>query len=157
MLTMRAATRGMTLIETLVVVAIVCVLIVVVAVAARGLDAPSRLARELARALVVERWHAVAQGTPAVLRHEHALGVRRTNVGGFGCDAPTPASRPLVTVPNGLLVAWPSTAIAFAADGRPRSCAGGGVGNTTIRVTDRHGREAAVIVSSLGRVRWERR
>jgi hypothetical protein len=64
-----------------------------------------------------------------------------------------------VTVPmpdEPLLRAFPPRGLLFTPDGLPRTCDGGGVGNTTILLEHR-GRQAAVIVSSLGRVRWEMR
>lgn len=51
---------------------------------------------------------------------------------------------------------WPPRGLLFTPDGLPRTCDGGGLGNTTILLEHR-GREAAVIVSALGRVRWELR
>ena len=56
----------------------------------------------------------------------------------------------------GVDVRWPPRGLLFTPDGLPRTCDGGGVGNTTILLEHR-GRQAAVIVSSLGRVRWELR
>ena len=50
----------------------------------------------------------------------------------------------------------PNRGLQFDPAGLPRTCDGGGVGNTTILLEYR-GRQAAVIVSSLGRVRWEMR
>jgi prepilin-type N-terminal cleavage/methylation domain-containing protein len=61
--------------------------------------------------------------------------------------------------PDGIrarIVAWPPRGLLFTPDGLPRTCDGGGVGNTTILLEYR-GRQAAVIVSSLGRIRWEMR
>lgn len=55
-----------------------------------------------------------------------------------------------------LTTAAPPRGLRFTPDGLPRACNGGGVGNTTILLEGR-GRQAAVIVSSLGRVRWELR
>ena len=57
---------------------------------------------------------------------------------------------------QGLIVAVPPRGLMFTPDGLPRTCDGGGLGNTTILLTYR-GRQAAVIVSALGRVRWEPR
>lgn len=54
------------------------------------------------------------------------------------------------------IATWPPRGLLFTPDGLPRTCDGGGVGNTTILLEHR-GRHAAVIVSSLGRVRWELR
>jgi hypothetical protein len=55
-----------------------------------------------------------------------------------------------------VVVAGLHRGLLFTPDGLPRTCDGGGVGNTTILLEHR-GRQAAVIVSSLGRVRWEMR
>jgi hypothetical protein len=55
-----------------------------------------------------------------------------------------------------MIVAFSAKGLLFTPDGLPRTCDGGGVGNTTILLEYR-GRQAAVIVSSLGRVRWEPR
>jgi len=63
----------------------------------------------------------------------------------------------IVSTPEGPVVrAFPPRGLLFTPDGLPRTCDGGGVGNTTILLEHR-GRQAAVIVSSLGRVRWEPR
>lgn len=56
----------------------------------------------------------------------------------------------------GATVAFPQRGLLFTPDGLPRACSGGGLGNTTI-VLQAQRRQAAVIVSSLGRVRWELR
>ena len=53
-------------------------------------------------------------------------------------------------------VSAPKRGLQFTPNGLPRTCDGGGVGNATI-LLERRGRQAAVIVSSLGRVRWEMR
>lgn len=66
------------------------------------------------------------------------------------------ADAPVVPGLRARLVAAPRRGLAFGADGLPRTCDGGGVGNTTILLEHR-GRQAAVVVSSLGRVRWELR
>lgn len=58
--------------------------------------------------------------------------------------------------PDDVRSIWPVRGLSFTADGLPRTCAGGGVGNATILLEHR-GQQAAVIVSALGRVRWERR
>ena len=57
---------------------------------------------------------------------------------------------------TGVAVSFPPRGLQFTPDGLPRTCDGGGVGNTTILLEYR-GRQAAVIVSALGRVRWEMR
>jgi hypothetical protein len=73
-------------------------------------------------------------------------------VGPAGC-AGANAMAPDATVS---VLQFPPRGLLFTPDGLPRTCDGGGVGNTTILLEYR-GRQAAVIVSSLGRVRWEPR
>jgi Tfp pilus assembly protein FimT len=97
------------------------------------------LAREaelLARLLRDTRLTAVVSGVPQV-------------VGGTACAG---------TVAHGLRasVTFPTRGLLFAPDGLPRACHGGGLGNTTIGLRSGQG-EAAVVVSTLGRVRWEMR
>lgn len=89
---------------------------------------------DLARRIAMARWH-------AVITEDVAACLPRDLTGGL---------------PTDVRVAWPARGLAFTSDGLPRSCDGGGVGNTTILLEHR-GRRAAVIVSSLGRVRWELR
>ena len=117
-----------------------------------------RTARALAHALTVQRWHAVTSGDPVVLRFDDNAGPYIARIGSFGCERdPTLQLKSLLVPPASVLIGWPSGAIAFDHAGRPRSCTGGGVGNTTIDIIDRNGHQAAVIVAALGRVRWERR
>lgn len=59
-------------------------------------------------------------------------------------------------LPPTIRIEWPTRGLAFGPDGLPRSCTGG-LGNTTLLLHDRSGGQAAVLVSSLGRVRWEPR
>lgn len=92
-------------------------------------DALGGMARDVARQVASARLQAVVDG-------------------GWRClAAPAGAAR---------VVAWPARGLSFTPDGLPRTCDGGGVGNATILLEHR-GRQAAVIVSSLGRVRWEMR
>jgi prepilin-type N-terminal cleavage/methylation domain-containing protein len=123
--------RGFSLIELLVALAVSAILIAVVPVTASA----DRLLRATARRISVElrtdRWAAVARGTSS-------------------------SCRAGVTVEGGITARYPQRGLSFTPDGLPRACDGGGVGNTTILLEDR-GRQAAVIVSSLGRVRWELR
>ncbi len=63
---------------------------------------------------------------------------------------------PVALAVQSILVGLPPRGVTFTSDGLPRTCDGGGVGNTTILLEHR-GRQAAVIVSSLGRIRWELR
>lgn len=73
----------------------------------------------------------------------------------FGETCSPPPLTALVGLMRAKVVA-PARGLQFTPDGLPRTCDGGGVGNTTILLEHR-GRQAAVIVSSLGRVRWELR
>jgi len=75
-------------------------------------------------------------------------------VGRGSCDLAT--DRVVPDPAPAKVVAFPVRGLLFTPDGLPRTCDGGGVGNTTILLEHR-GRQAAVIVSSLGRVRWEPR
>ncbi len=97
-------------------------------------------ARSLGRAVAQARARAAVDGTVATV---------------FGV---TCSPRPIVAL-EGLTsaeVSGPARGLLFTPDGLPRTCDGGGVGNTTILLEHR-GQQAAVIVSSLGRVRWEMR
>jgi hypothetical protein len=96
----------------------------------------AREAEALARLVRDTRLTAVVSGVPQV-------------VGGAACAG---------VVAHGLQahVSFPARGLLFSPDGLPRACNGGGLGNSTIGL--RAGRaEAAVVVSTLGRVRWELR
>ena len=129
---------GLVLIELLVVLSLVSVV---------GLWQSHRLttslaadARSLARAVSQARARAAVDGTV-------------TTVAGAACNPlPIVALKGLTSA----TVSEPSRGLQFTPDGLPRTCDGGGVGNTTILLEHR-GQQAAVIVSSLGRVRWEMR
>jgi hypothetical protein len=119
---------GYTALELLIVAALLAVAAVVYLL---GQPMPvSRHARDLARRIVVTRATSISSGRASVCLDRVALG--------------------------DLVVASPARGLAFTPDGLPRTCDGGGIGNTTILLEHR-GRQAAVIVSSLGRVRWEMR
>ena len=128
---------GFTLLEAIVIVAIIGL--------AAALTAPlwsggSAEFQRFARFVAATRMAAVAGGT--------AIGIGETPCAAAGSVvAPATGAR---------LMAMPSRGLVFGADGLPRPGDGGGVGNTTILLEHR-GRRAAVIVSSLGRVRWEPR
>lgn len=128
---------GLSLIELLIV------LVVVSAVGmwhgTRPLNRLAADARSLAGAVALARARAAADGT-----HVRVLGAT--------CDPPRLALEGLTSAE----VSGPARGLQFTPDGLPRTCDGGGVGNTTILLEQR-GRQAAVIVSSLGRVRWEMR
>jgi prepilin-type N-terminal cleavage/methylation domain-containing protein len=130
---------GLALIELLVVLAVISML---------GLWQSYRHGRSLeseARSLA----SAITQA-----RARAAVGGTVTTVVGATCSP-----RPIVTLEgltSSTVLSQPSRGLQFTPAGLPRTCDGGGVGNTTILLEHR-GRQAAVIVSSLGRVRWEMR
>ena len=129
---------GLSLVELLVV------LLVVSAVGLwhgnRPINDLAAEARSLAAAVALARSRAAADGTTAT-------------VFGATCDPPPRTALEGLTR---AAVSGPRRGLQFTPDGLPRTCDGGGVGNTTILLEHR-GRQAAVIVSSLGRVRWEMR
>jgi hypothetical protein len=120
--------RGISLVEALGVMAVLAIL-ASIAVTVVALE-PHRSAAAMALHLRQERLGRVAQGS------------------GDACIVPAGTAAATVR--------WPARGLLFTPDGLPRTCDGGGVGNTTILLEYR-GRQAAVIVSSLGRVRWEMR
>ena len=126
---------GVTLVEVLVVLAVFAIS-VFVGVRFGGSTAEVD-ARRLALAIARERMRAVVTG--------HVTELSCT-------DATRHSPAPHLTSS----ATWPQRGLLFTPDGLHRSCDGGGVGNTTILLEHR-GRQAAVIVSSLGRVRWEQR
>jgi len=121
--------RALTILEILVVIAVLLLIASASFVVMREASL-GRDARAIGRLLTLNRSTALLAGTPSSCLRE----------GRFG---PLVRSSPV----RGLL---------FTPDGLPRTCDGGGVGNTSILLEHR-GRQAAVIVSSLGRVRWELR
>ena len=149
--------HGLVLIEMIVVLAVVGIVLGIgIWWSQRGPSAAA-VAQVLARIVVVSRWSAVHDGNPHVLLAS-ASGAELSAVrGAFACNVPTPERRVIWSVPPRTFVGWPAMGLAFAPDGRPRRCDGSGVGNTTIHIEGPRGDRAAVIVASLGRVRWERR
>jgi prepilin-type N-terminal cleavage/methylation domain-containing protein len=128
--------QALTLVETVVVMALIAIL-------ASGWMWSSRPsvaeeARRLASSLTRLRYIAASSGGAA-------LDLCASGAHGHGVLAPMHAT-----------VTWPRRGLLFTSDGLPRTCDGGGVGNATIGL-ELGGRQAAVIVSSLGRVRWESR
>ncbi len=130
---------GLSLVELLIVLALL--LLVGSWLARRPEDGVARDARLLARAVAVARARAAVSGQAVAVFGSTCGPARGGSVGWLAERAEI--SEP----PRGLL---------FTPDGLPRTCDGGGVGNTTILLAYR-GQQAAVIVSSLGRVRWEMR
>lgn len=129
---------GLSLIELLVVLAVVSA--VGLWHGTRPLVGLAADARSLAVAVASARARAAADGT-------------RVAVLGATCDPPPRTALAGLTRAE---VSGPARGLQFTPDGLPRTCDGGGVGNTTI-LLERRGQQAAVIVSSLGRVRWETR
>jgi len=128
---------GLGLIELLVVLAIVVVL------GTWFVQRPAGSLASEARALA---------GAIAHARARAAVGGHPVTVYGSTCG-----SAPLLRW-NALASAVsspPARGLQFTPDGLPRAC-DGGLGNATILLEHR-GQRAAVIVSSLGRVRWEMR
>jgi len=146
---------ALTLVELLVVVAVLGVIAAIaVVVVARG--SAHRDAAALARALTATRWLAVTTGTPSALVAQGDV-LYRSLGAPLQCDAHPSGGEPVWTPTRPLALSWPSAGLAFGAHGRPLRCDGSAVGNATITLTGRDGSSAAVIVASLGRVRWERR
>jgi Tfp pilus assembly protein FimT len=112
-------------------------------------------AQELARTVRLARWRAVAAGHPVVLLAEGGA-VVAVGASGWTCSPAPPRQTVWEAGSARIALAWPLRGVAFGADGFPRSCRGDGVGSATITVDSLHD-AAAVVVSALGRVRWERR
>jgi prepilin-type N-terminal cleavage/methylation domain-containing protein len=144
-----------TLIELLVVLAVFGILLgAFVWTSLRGPSAAG-VAQELARIVALARWSAVQEGAARTLLA--SAGGELAVAPGYACSSAAPGARPSWSPPPRTLVDWPVMGLAFAPDGRPRRCDGSAVGNATIPVEGPRGDRAAVIVASLGRVRWERR
>jgi len=121
-----------TVVEMLVVASILAVIAGVGVARWPGFD----FARAFASQVVAARFEAIVTGRWV------SLGVRPCP----GAEVPAAPDGPT------RIVAFPIRGLMFGPDGLPRTCDGGGVGNATI-VLEYRGRRAAVIVSSLGRVR----
>ena len=115
------------------------------------------LARELTRVVTTSRWSAVHEGAPVLILAGGTDVELRVLRGRYDCEAGPHETRLTWTAPPRSFIGWPAMGLAFAPDGRPRRCDGSAVGNTTIVIEGVRGDRAAVIVASLGRVRWERR
>ncbi len=150
--------HAVTIVEILVALSILAILASIAWYALRPTLA-ARSAHELSRVVRHARWLAVTSGVPAMLlTPDYGGSIVLVSDSAWQCD---PDVAPQVrrvwrAPPRRLAVSWPVRGIAFAPDGFPRSCRGDGVGSATASLRD-DTTAAAVIVSSLGRVRWERR
>lgn len=151
----RGLPMGLTLTEALVVLAVLAIAgVFVLGATLRGPSAAS-IAQELTRLATLTRWNAVQESAPRTLLAVGGGEFLAVVDGSYQCDAQW--GREVWTAPPRSWIGWPSMGLAFAPDGRPRRCDGSAVGNNTILVEGPRGDQAAVIVASLGRVRWERR
>jgi prepilin-type N-terminal cleavage/methylation domain-containing protein len=149
-------TPGLTLLELLVALAVVAILTAIGWTVFRP-PLSSRVAMELARLVRSARWAAVLDERPAILlARDGGRSIVVLRDGGWRCDAAAPGTLAWEAGGRRVVVAWPVRGVAFGPDGFPRSCHGDGVGAATVVVSD-GAASAAVVVSSLGRVRWERR
>ena len=148
---------GWSLIETLVVLALVGVSLAAGAWWSLRDPSAAAIAQELARIVTTVRWSAVNEGTPVLMLSAGPDPELRSLPGRYACQADAEDTRLVWTAPARSYIGWPAMGLAFAPDGRPRRCDGSAVGNTTILIEGARGDRAAVIVASLGRVRWERR
>jgi len=145
---------ALALVELLVVLAILGAVLSWAAIAG-GRGAVDRDAAALARALTSGRWLAVTSGEPTMLIAQGS-GVHIEAGPPLRCDRP-PVRAPVWSASRPLVLTWPTAGLAFGPHGRPLRCDGSAVGNATVTLTGHDGSRAAVIVASLGRVRWERR
>ena len=146
--------RALTAVEILLVLSLLAAVVSASVWISRG-SAAHRDAASLARTLASARWLAVATGMPTMLvARDRAIYLARGAP--LNCDS-EPTGAPVWGPSRPGTWRWPAMGLAFGAHGRPLRCDGSAVGNTTITLTSRDGSRAAVIVSSLGRIRWERR
>ena len=147
---------GFVLLEVIATLVVLGVLLVLAVWWNQRAPSAVAVAQLLARIVTVTRWSAIQDGNPRVLLASNS-GKELSEVrGAFGCDTRV-SDRRVIWSAQGTRLTWPSMGLAFAPDGRPRRCDGSAVGNTTILIEGPRGDRAAVIVASLGRVRWERR
>ena len=147
----------MTIVEAAVVLAVVGIMLVAGTLWNQRGPSTSLVAQELVQLLVVMRWAAVHEGLPRTVLSSPSGDELRVAYGSFLCNAEGSGTRTVWSSPPRVSVGWPAMSVSFAPDGRPRRCDGSAVGNTTILIEGPRGDRAAVIVASLGRVRWERR
>ena len=150
------AIRAWSLFEVLVVLAVLGMLLIGYALMFARTASAARLAQELTRVVAGVRWAAVQDGAPRTVAAAE-VGNRLVVVRGEYACSHSPTSTVIWDWPARATTRLPPMGLAFAPDGRPRRCDGSGVGNTTILIEGPRGDRAAVIIASLGRVRWERR
>ena len=143
----------MSIVELLVALAILGLAIVMVKVVGGG--SAHREAAALAHTLATTRWLAVTSRAPHTLVEDDGAVYVHVGVPPY-CERTSPGQL-VWSSSQPLAIGWPPSDLVFAPHGRPLRCDGSAVGNTTITLTSRDGSRAAVIVSSLGRIRWERR
>jgi len=149
-----ALRRALTTAEILLVLSVLAAVISASVWLLRGSTA-HRDAASLARTLTSARWIAVATGMPTMLvSRDQAIYLGRGEP--LNCDR-EPTGAPVWEPSRPVAWRWPAMDLAFGAHGRPLRCDGSAVGNTTITLNGRDGSSAAVVIASLGRIRWERR
>ena len=148
---------GLSVVEVLVALALLTIVLGGGTLLSMRSTQAGRTAQDLARHVSMTRWSVVSAGTPSTLVGGSLPGDIDEVVGAFACHPGGLLVRRRWAPPRGTVVRWPPMGLAFAPDGRPRRCDGSAVGNTTILIEGPRGDRAAVIVASLGRVRWERR
>ena len=150
----RTQATGVTAVEFLIFLALLAI-VITAALGVRGGNSAYRDAATLARALTAARWFAVGTGEAvALVAGDDALHVAIGSP--LRCDR-EPSGAPVWQRSRPGSWRWPVMGLAFGAHGRPLRCDGAAVANTTIVLTGRDGSRAAVVIASLGRVRWERR
>ena len=145
---------GVTVVELLIVLLALAIVSIAV-LAMRDGGSAHRDAAALVRALTSARWLAIVTGEPIALV-PNGDSLHLDSGAPLHCNR-SPAGAPVWVPSRPGVWRWPGMGLAFAPDGRPRRCDGSAVGNTTILIEGPRGDRAAVIVASLGRVRWERR
>ena len=149
--------QGLALIEAVAVVAVFAIVLSFGVWWSHRYPRAATVAQNLVRVVVASRWSAVHEGVPRSLVQGASGDEIRVMAGGYTCDDGAAGARVVWARPPRTFVSWPAMGLAFAPDGRPRRCDGSGVGNTTVLIEGPRGDRAAVIVASLGRVRWEQR
>lgn len=149
-------TPGLSIVEMLVVLALLAIVVGVGLVVLRP-NVVHRDAAALAAAVRSVRWLAVTSGAHVAIVRGQDGSLFRHRADSSSCRAPTPVGAPIWTPTVPVVSTWPVGGLTFGPHGRPLRCDGSAVGNATLLLSGRDGARAAVVVASLGRVRWERR